>query len=369
VVLPLEVRGATKGCLVQRVGVGSGCKQFGSSLSPFRFLPPQVANVVCRSEGANALERCNDLVRTRSSIREPLPPAVTDFRSQLSNSAGVIISSPEYAHGIPGLLKNALDWLVASGELYEKPVALFNTSPRTSYAQVSQVTGHGGLHMSSNADLSKRIECALSTFVKAIDLTYVKRCANKQPDRRAVTGTKNAVTLDEVHARGNIAGSHWAIAQIHGTPHLQSEYLFGRIFSQFVVQLALSFCSDPSRRWASFPIRVLQSPQLRQPQQYPEQPPFWPLHADTIAEEILVNRTMRGMERIHYKELEPLAQRYGIKMADWQLRGRSLLSRDATGNYKFAHRSIMEFLFVSRFLTGKVEPLPEPWTDLMKKWL
>jgi len=49
--------------------------------------------------------------------KEPLPLAVTSFRSQLNISAGVIISSPEYAHGIPGVLKNALDWLVASGEL------------------------------------------------------------------------------------------------------------------------------------------------------------------------------------------------------------------------------------------------------------
>src|SRR3974377_2142922 len=47
----------------------------------------------------------------------------------------------------------------------------------------------------------------------------------KQPNRRAVTGTKNGVTLDEVHAAGNIAGSHWAIAQIHETLHLPPEYL------------------------------------------------------------------------------------------------------------------------------------------------
>ena len=126
--------------------------------------------------------------------KEPLPPGVTDFRSHLNSSAGVIISSPEYAHGIPGVLKNALDWLVASGELYEKPVALFNASTRTSYAQASlaetlrvmtarlipeaavnaaQPAGDGGLHMCSNVDLSQRIECALSAFVKAIDLTYV----------------------------------------------------------------------------------------------------------------------------------------------------------------------------------------------------
>jgi len=60
------------------------------------------------------------------------PPhaAVARFRLQMAKSAVIIFSTPEYAHGIPGTLKNALDWVVASGELYEKPVALFSASPR-----------------------------------------------------------------------------------------------------------------------------------------------------------------------------------------------------------------------------------------------
>lgn len=65
------------------------------------------------------------------------PEAVTEFRSQLRKSSGVVISSPEYAHGIPGVLKNALDWLVRSGELYEKPVSLFSASARATFAQAS----------------------------------------------------------------------------------------------------------------------------------------------------------------------------------------------------------------------------------------
>jgi chromate reductase, NAD(P)H dehydrogenase (quinone) len=71
--------------------------------------------------------------------KEPAPPAVSDFRSQLKSSAGVVIATPEYAHGIPGALKNALDWLVASGELYEKPVALFSPSPYSLFAHASLV--------------------------------------------------------------------------------------------------------------------------------------------------------------------------------------------------------------------------------------
>lgn len=68
---------------------------------------------------------------------ESLPSSVSDFRSQLRKSTGVVISTPEYAHGVPGVLKNALDWLVASGELYQKPVALFSASPRAIHAQAS----------------------------------------------------------------------------------------------------------------------------------------------------------------------------------------------------------------------------------------
>jgi chromate reductase, NAD(P)H dehydrogenase (quinone) len=64
-------------------------------------------------------------------------PAVADFRCQLCKASGVVISSPEYAHGVPGVLKNALDWLVRSGELFEKPVALFSASPRATFAQAS----------------------------------------------------------------------------------------------------------------------------------------------------------------------------------------------------------------------------------------
>ncbi|MCC6390284.1 MAG: NAD(P)H-dependent oxidoreductase [Bryobacterales bacterium] len=68
---------------------------------------------------------------------EPVPPEVAAFREQLRWADAVVISSPEYAHGVPGSLKNALDWVVGSGELVEKPVALLNASPRSTYAQAS----------------------------------------------------------------------------------------------------------------------------------------------------------------------------------------------------------------------------------------
>lgn len=68
---------------------------------------------------------------------EKVPPSVKHWRAALRAADGVIFSTPEYAHGVPGVLKNALDWIVGSGELASKPVTLFNASPRGTYAQAS----------------------------------------------------------------------------------------------------------------------------------------------------------------------------------------------------------------------------------------
>lgn len=65
------------------------------------------------------------------------PVAVSRFRMALQNSDAILISSPEYAHGVSGVLKNALDWVVSSGELIDKPIAVINTSPRATHAQAA----------------------------------------------------------------------------------------------------------------------------------------------------------------------------------------------------------------------------------------
>jgi NAD(P)H-dependent FMN reductase len=66
--------------------------------------------------------------------QEGTPEPVNDFRRLLAGCDALLISSPEYAHGVPGVLKNALDWIVGSGEAVDKPVALVNASPRSTYA-------------------------------------------------------------------------------------------------------------------------------------------------------------------------------------------------------------------------------------------
>lgn len=61
--------------------------------------------------------------------RDGAPPTVSEFRALVGAADGVLIATPEYAFGVPGALKNALDWLVGSGDLYEKPVAVVSAAP------------------------------------------------------------------------------------------------------------------------------------------------------------------------------------------------------------------------------------------------
>lgn len=57
------------------------------------------------------------------------PASVLELRQQLQAADGVLICTPEYAFGVPGSLKNALDWTVSSGDLWGKPVAAISASP------------------------------------------------------------------------------------------------------------------------------------------------------------------------------------------------------------------------------------------------
>jgi chromate reductase, NAD(P)H dehydrogenase (quinone) len=54
---------------------------------------------------------------------------VENWRSQLRSADGILFCTPEYAHSVPGVLKNALDWIVSSGEFMHKPTAVISASP------------------------------------------------------------------------------------------------------------------------------------------------------------------------------------------------------------------------------------------------
>jgi chromate reductase, NAD(P)H dehydrogenase (quinone) len=81
----------------------------------------------------------NDLPHFNPELEPMEPPSVKDLQAQIKWADGLMICSPEYAHGVPGVLKNALDWLVSSEDFAGKPIALLNASPRAVHAQASLV--------------------------------------------------------------------------------------------------------------------------------------------------------------------------------------------------------------------------------------
>jgi NAD(P)H-dependent FMN reductase len=62
--------------------------------------------------------------------REAPPEGPVDrFRREIGAADAVLIATPEYAHALPGALKDALDWVVGSGELYGALVAIVSAAP------------------------------------------------------------------------------------------------------------------------------------------------------------------------------------------------------------------------------------------------
>ena len=78
-----------------------------------------------------------DLPLFNPDIEHIAPSSVHALWEAVNWSDALIIASPEYAHGITGTIKNALDWLVGCIPFVGKPVAVFNPSHRAEHADAS----------------------------------------------------------------------------------------------------------------------------------------------------------------------------------------------------------------------------------------
>lgn len=105
-------------------------------------------------DGVGTLPHFNDSEEVFSSV--------IDFRKRIKEADAIMICTPEYAFGVPGSLKNALDWTVGSGEFIDKPVSLITASSQGE-------KGHAALLLILTAISSKIIEDAtlLISFVRS----------------------------------------------------------------------------------------------------------------------------------------------------------------------------------------------------------
>lgn len=63
-----------------------------------------------------------------------LPQTVEELRRLVAGADAVVISTPEYAHALPGSFKNALDWLVSDPAFAGKPVTILHVARGSTWA-------------------------------------------------------------------------------------------------------------------------------------------------------------------------------------------------------------------------------------------
>ena len=71
----------------------------------------------------------NDVEMFNADIEENPPKGAMDFKMKVRNAEAVLFAVPEYNFSIPGVLKNAIDWMSRSGhDLKDKPTFIVGSS-------------------------------------------------------------------------------------------------------------------------------------------------------------------------------------------------------------------------------------------------
>lgn len=95
---------------------------------------------------------------------DPAIDEVAIFRDKLKSADGILICTPEYAFGVPGVLKNALDWTVSSAEFTKKPLALITASSLGDKAHQSLLYTFEALDAKTHKDYQLIISFIRSKF-------------------------------------------------------------------------------------------------------------------------------------------------------------------------------------------------------------
>src|ERR1700724_903835 len=122
---------------VRIVGISGSLRRASFSTSLIRLLAQRAAPAV-----AISLAEMSEIPLYNEDLDgDEKPAAVQAINAAIAESDGVLIVTPEYNHGVPGVLKNALDWAsrpFGRSVLAKKPALAISGSPA--------FTGGGGGH-------------------------------------------------------------------------------------------------------------------------------------------------------------------------------------------------------------------------------
>jgi chromate reductase len=112
---------------VRIVGISGSLRKASFSTSILKLLAERAAPAIqIQVVTLESIPLYNEDLDTKPGI-----PAVADLKRIITESDGVLITTPEYNHGVPGVLKNALDWLsrpVFESCFVNKPVSIMSSS-------------------------------------------------------------------------------------------------------------------------------------------------------------------------------------------------------------------------------------------------
>ena len=99
-----------------------------------------------------------DLPLFNADLEDNPPASVRALRSSIGSADALLIASPEYAHGISSVIKNALDWLVSFEGFVAKPIAVVNTSPRARHVSLLRLPAENWQRLRSSGELHCSIQ-------------------------------------------------------------------------------------------------------------------------------------------------------------------------------------------------------------------
>lgn len=110
---------------IKIVAISGSTRKSSSNLN----LIKAIADLTAENFVVDIFEGLSELPHFNPDLdNENVSKSVTDFRKILKEADGILICTPEYAIGVPGTLKNAIDWTVSTMDFSRKPVALITAS-------------------------------------------------------------------------------------------------------------------------------------------------------------------------------------------------------------------------------------------------
>ena len=110
------------------LGISGSLRQASNSTAVLRALP-----ALLEDKALLDLALLNEVPPYNADLDgEAMPEAVRRLKHAVADADGLVVCSPEYNYGIPGVLKNAIDWVSRPGfnsPLKGKPALVITTSP------------------------------------------------------------------------------------------------------------------------------------------------------------------------------------------------------------------------------------------------